>query len=244
MLGFKFFVVSLAFSLAVPVCAQMIFQDGFANSAASQKNWEIVSGVWKFKDGMLYSEAENDEFVTIYVSTSEWGKDTANDYDEYTIEFKFMKESGAECCRPVWRAIADPLPKTSDERKGFYEWNIGGWSNTRSVVRRFHPNGGAVIVLDSQNNQVKLGATVEVGRWYEVKVTVRNKGKMEGWLDGQKLWELDDHQWTGGRIALLASQMTVFFDDYKVYGAEGLTSGMSVGLSDHVVTTWPNLKTQ
>ncbi|MBC8457917.1 MAG: hypothetical protein H8D67_07980 [Deltaproteobacteria bacterium] len=242
MLKFKPLLISLVFCLATPVYAQMIFQDDFDNPGRSEHNWEVVSGVWEFKDGMLYSPNENTEFVTIYIATSEWDKDTANEYNEYSIEFKFMKESGAECCRPLWRAIADPLPKTSDERKGFYEWNIGGWTNTRAVLRRFEPDGQSTYLLDSQNNDqdMHLGATVEVDQWYHVKVIVRNNGKTEGYLDGQKSWEIEDNTWTDGRIGLVNWLANVFFDDFKVYGPAGPKNVAEPG--NHLVTTWAKLK--
>jgi hypothetical protein len=244
MLKFKPFLIILVFCLATPVYAQTIFEDNFDNPAASKNNWEVISGAWEFKDGMLYSPNENTQFVSAYVAASEWGMDTAKEYDEYTIEFRFMKEGGAECCRPLWRSVADPLPKTSGERKGFYEWNIGGWTNSRSVLRRFEPNGQAIFLLDSQNNDqdMHLGATVEVDQWYHVKVIVRNDDKTEGYLDGQKSWEIEDNMWTDGRIALVNWLASVFFDDFKIYGPAGPGSAVEPG--NHLVTTWAELKAQ
>lgn len=244
MLKLRLFSITLFLCVSALVHAQMIFQDDFDDPDSSKDNWEVISGVWEFKDGMLYSPNENTQFVTTYVAASEWDMDTANKYDEYTIEFKFMKEGGAECCRPLWRAIADPLPKTSGERKGFYEWNIGGWTNTRAVLRRFDPNGQAIFLLDSENNDqdMNLGAAVEIDQWYHVKVIVRNNGKTEGYLDGQKSWEIEDNTWTDGRIALVNWYGNVFFDDFKIYGPAGPGSAVEPG--NHLVTTWAELKAQ
>ena len=241
MLGSKLFLVSLILGLAVPVYGQIIFQDNFDDPAASGRNWEVIAGVWEFKDGMFYSQSENTQFDTAYVSTSEWGKDKPNEFDEYIIRFKFKRELGRECCRPVWRAIADPLPKGSGDRKGFYEWNIGGWTNTRSVLRRFDPDGQAVFLLDSQNNDqnIKLGATVEDDRWYEVKIIVRNKGKTEAYMDGQKAWEIEDNTWTEGRIGLANWYANMFFDNYVVCGPEDMSVEPTSG---HLASTWASIK--
>ncbi len=242
MLESRLFLATLFFLLAVPVYAQMIFQDNFDDAVASKGTWEIISGTWDFKDGMLYSQSENEQFTSCFVPVSEWSKDKANEFDEYTIEFKFMRELGRECCRPVWRAIAEPLPKTSGERKGFYEWNLGGWTNTRSVLRRFDPNGAAVFLLDSQygDQNIKLGATVEDSRWYTIKIVVRNKGKTEAYLDDEKAWEIEDNTWTDGRIGLANWFANMFFDDYRVYGPAG--TGQAVEPDNSLVTTWGNIR--
>jgi hypothetical protein len=238
MLKFRFLSVTLFLCLAAPVYAQVIFEDNFDDPAVSEGNWEIMSGVWEFKDGMLYSPNPDTQFVTMYVLESRWSKDTSSEYDEYTIELRFMKESGREFGRPLWRVIADPPPKTSGERKGFYEWNIGGWTNTRSVIRRFEPDGQAVFLADSEDQSVKLGATIEDGRWYDMKVIVQNNGKTEGYLDGQKSWEIEDNTWTDGRIGLANWYSNAFFDDYKVYGPETA----SVGRGNHLATFWGHIK--
>jgi hypothetical protein len=140
MLKFRFLSIVVVLCLASPVYGQMIFEDNFDNPAVSEANWEFITGHWEFKDGMLYSMSANVRFITAYVVESKWDRDKPNEFDEYTMEFRFMREAGPECCRPIWRSIADPLPKADGERAGFYEWNIGGWSNTRSVLRRFDLN--------------------------------------------------------------------------------------------------------
>ena len=239
----RFLSISLFFCLAVPVYAQIMFQDNFDNPGTSENNWEIIAGNWEFKDGMLYSNSADTRFVTAYVSTSEWDKDKSSEVDEYTMEFRFMKVGGPECCRPIWRSIAEPLPKNDAERKGFYEWNIGGWSNTRSVLRRFEPNGTAIYVLDSDKDaSMKASASVENDRWYQVKITVNNDDNTVGYLDGEKIWEIEDITWTNGRIGLVNYLADTFFDDYRVYGPAG--PGSSVEPGNHLVTVWGNMKNQ
>lgn len=242
MLKFRFLPISLAFCLAVPVYAQTIFEDNFDDPDVSKGNWEIASGVWEFKDGMLYAPNRPTQFVTIFVAESKWDRDTPDEFDEYTMEFKFMKEGSGDGCRPVWRGIAEKLPRAG-ERTQIYEWSLGAWGNSRSALRRYDQGGGQTYLADSNNNEDMLpAAVIDIGRWYDAKIVVRNKGNMEGWLDGQKLWEVDDHPWTGGRIGLEVSQMDVFFDDYRVYGPEGASAGKAVKPGSHLVTTWADLK--
>ncbi|MFC1717269.1 family 16 glycoside hydrolase [Candidatus Poribacteria bacterium] len=243
MLKSKLLMVTLVFLLTVPVYAQVIFQDNFDDPAASEANWEMIAGNWEFKDGMLYSKSAAVRFITTYVAESKWDRDKPNEFDEYTMEFRFMKEAGPECCRPIWRSIADPLPKNDAERAGFYEWNIGGWSNTRSVLRRFDLNGTANYLLDSNIDAgMKIGASVNTGEWYEVKVVIRNNGLTEGYLNGEKSWEIEDNTWTEGRIGIVNYLADMYFDDFRIYGPEG--GGMSVEPENHLATTWGNMKTE
>ena len=240
MLKLRFLSISLILFLAVPVYAQTIFQDNFDDPGASEANWEIITGNWEFKDGMLYSKSADVRFITTYVVESKWDKGKSSEFDEYTMEFRFMKEAGPECCRIIWRSIADPLPKNDAERAGFYEWNIGGWTNTRSVLRRFDLNGTANYLLDSQNNDqdMHIGASVNTGEWYEVKVVVRNNGLTEGYLNGEKSWEIEDNTWTDGRIGIVNYLADTFFDNYRVYGPEVT----SVGHVNHLATFWGDIK--
>jgi hypothetical protein len=123
MLKFRLLPITLVFCLAVPVYAQTIFKDDFDDPDVSKGNWEIASGVWELKDGMLYCQWTKivDDWVAIYVSDSKWGMDAPGKFSEYTIEFNFMREEGVECCRPLFRVIGEPLPATKEERdKGLY----------------------------------------------------------------------------------------------------------------------------
>ena len=240
MLRFSFISIVIL-CIAAPTHSQMIFQDNFDDSAASEANWEIIAGNWEFKDGMLYSQSAAVRFITTYVVESKWDKDKSSELDEYTMEFRFMKEAGPECCRPIWRSIADPLPKADAERAGFYEWNIGGWTNTRSVLRRFDLNGTANYLLDSQNNDqdMHIGASVNTGEWYEVKVVIRNNGLTEGYLNGEKSWEIEDNTWTEGRIGLVNYLADTYFDDFRIYGSGGMQAVKPAGC---VTITWGNIK--
>lgn len=236
----KFLLTGLLLFLAFPVYTQMIFEDDFDDPNISKSNWEIIIGNWEFKDGMLYSKAADTRFITTYVVDSKWGKDKSKEIDQYTMEFMFKKEAGAEFCRPIWRSIADPLPKNDAERKGFYEWNIGGWTNTRSVLRRFDLNGTANFLLDSDINPgMKIGTGLKIGEWYNVKVIIRNNGLMEGYLNDQKSWEFEDNTWTEGRIGLVNYLADTFFDNFKIYGSGG---PQSVDPNLSLTTAWGNIK--
>lgn len=65
----------------------------------------------------------------------------------------------------------------------------------------------------------KEGVKVKPGEWHKLKVEVKGN-KMEGYLDGEKLWEItDDTYQKAGKVGLWSkSDAQTYFDDLQVRG--------------------------
>jgi hypothetical protein len=63
----------------------------------------------------------------------------------------------------------------------------------------------------------KEGVKVKAGEWHKLKVEVKGN-KMEGCLDGEKLWEITDDTYTNaGKVGLWSkSDAQTHFDGFKV----------------------------
>jgi hypothetical protein len=62
----------------------------------------------------------------------------------------------------------------------------------------------------------KAGVTVKPGEWHKLKVEVKGN-KMEGYLDGEKMWEItDDTYKDAGKVGLWSkADAQTHFDDFK-----------------------------
>jgi hypothetical protein len=65
----------------------------------------------------------------------------------------------------------------------------------------------------------KEGVKVKAGEWHKLKVEVKGN-KMEGYLDGEKLWEITDDTYTNaGKVGLWSkSDAQTHFDEFKAEG--------------------------
>jgi alpha-L-arabinofuranosidase len=135
---------------------RVVYQSDFPNGAAE---WAPVTGRAQGGRGAwsvvgdTYRQS-NEQVAFAYVGDESWS--------DVTISVKARKISGAEGFLI--------LAGTADGRR--VQWNVGGWNNRQTALQA----GDAII------GQAVRG-TVETGRWYDVRVEVRDR-TVRGYLDG------------------------------------------------------------
>jgi hypothetical protein len=109
----------------------------------------------------------------------------------------------------------------SDQGGGFV-WRYKDHDNY--YVCRMNPledNYRVYKVVDGKRTQVgaKEGVKVKAGEWHKLKVEVKGN-KMQGYLDGEKLWEItDDTYKDAGKVGLWSkADAQTHFDEFKASG--------------------------
>lgn len=126
---------------------ETLFDDDFTDAS----RWSPQAGSWAVAGGR-YVQSSTTTTDARSIATGAYDQDWSN----YTLELDATKLSGAEGFLVGFAATG-----TNE----FYWWNLGGWTNTRSVLQR--ANGG------SANEVVALeGDSVATGTTYHLKVVV------------------------------------------------------------------------
>jgi hypothetical protein len=109
----------------------------------------------------------------------------------------------------------------SDQGGGFV-WRYQ--DNNNYYICRMNPledNYRVYKVVASKRTQLggKEGVKVKTGEWHKLKVEVKGD-KMEGYLDGEKLWEITDETYKGaGKVGLWSkADAQTHFDEFKAEG--------------------------
>ena len=109
----------------------------------------------------------------------------------------------------------------SDQGGGFV-WRYK--DNNNYYICRMNPledNYRVYHVVNGKRIQIggKEGIKVPVGEWHKLKVEVKSK-KMEGYLDGEKMWEVTDETFTdAGKVGLWSkADAQSHFDEFKAAG--------------------------
>ena len=209
--------VTLTLLLIFVVCsgtlsfAKTLFSDDFSKGA---DRWEVGAGKWGVKNGQ-YVQSTTDAFLSSFVKAIHWDPE----WSQYTLELKAMKLGGKEGWDIVFGIGADnkvPAVKGDRNNMTFYDWNIAGWGNTRSVLRK-RVKGAGSNVLETQ-----VGKKVENNKWYQ---------------DEEKGFEAKEGP-KDGRIGFSLFGTSAAFDDVVVYD-EG---GLSVDSSMKLATRWSQIK--
>jgi alpha-L-arabinofuranosidase len=136
---------------------RVVYQSNFTTDASgfapATGRGQGTAGTWTVADG-AYRQTSN------AVGFSWVG--TAQGWTDVTVSLKARKISGAEGFLV--------LAGTVDGRR--VQWNVGGWNNRQTALQA----GDAIV------GQAVRG-TVETGRWYDVRVEVRDR-TVRGYLDG------------------------------------------------------------
>jgi alpha-L-arabinofuranosidase len=141
-----------------------LFETDFNNGTAG---WRLHGGNWAPQDGAL-AQSSSDEDVRATAGDRNW--------KDYTYELKARKTGGAEGFLILFH-VQNPENR-------YVWWNLGGWSNTRTILERAE-NGAMSEFGTAATN------TIETGRWYDIKVEVEG-AKIRGYLDGQLVTEATD----------------------------------------------------
>jgi alpha-L-arabinofuranosidase len=147
--------------LRVERAGQVVYQSNFAGGAA---DWAPQTGRGQGGRGTWGvvdgAYRQSSEVVGFsYVGDASW--------TDVTISVKARKISGAEGFLV--------LAGTADGRR--VQWNVGGWNNRQTAIQ-----AGDTIIGQA------VRGTVETGRWYDVKVEVRDR-TVHGYLDGTLISE-------------------------------------------------------
>src|SRR6516162_1175188 len=109
----------------------------------------------------------------------------------------------------------------SDQGGGFV-WRYQ--DNNNYYISRLNPledNYRVYKVVAGKRTQLggKAGVKVKAGEWHNLKVEVKGN-KMEGYLDGEKLWEItDDTYQDAGKVGLWSkADAQTHFDEFKAEG--------------------------
>ena len=205
--------------------AKTLFSDDFSKGA---DRWEVGAGKWEVKNGE-YVQSTTDIFLSSFVKATHWDPKWA----QYTLELKAMKLGGKEGWDIVFGIGTDnkvPAVKGDRNNMTFYDWNIAGWGNTRSVLRK-RVKGAGSNVLETQ-----VGKKVENNKWYQIKIEV-SSDKIVGYLDEEKGFEAKEGP-KDGRIGFSLFGTSAAFDDVVVYDKGGLSVDSSIKLA----TRWSQIK--
>ena len=208
-----------------PCFAKTLFSEDFSKGAF---RWDVGSGKWEVKNGE-YVQTTTDTFLNSFVKEAEW--DLA--WTEYTLELKAKKLGGAEGWDIVFGiAKGDKVPAIKDDRgtMTFYDWNIAGWANTRSVLRKRVKGAGSNVF------ETQVGKTVENDKWYHIRVEV-SPDKIVGYLDDEQAFVVEEGP-AEGRIGFSLFGTSAVFDDIVVYD-EG---GLAVEPAEKLAAAWGELK--
>ena len=212
--------------IGMPSRAKTLFSDDFSKGA---ERWEIGAGKWEVKNGQ-YVQTTTDVFLSSFVKSKHWDPKLT----QYTLELKAMKLGGKEGWDIVFGIGSDnKVPAVKGDRNSmtFYDWNIAGWGNTRSVLRK-RVKGKSSNVVDAT-----VGKTVEANKWYKIKIEV-SPNKTVGFIDGKKGFEVKEGP-QNGRIGFSLFGTSAAFDDVIVYDTDGPSA---VSRSMKLATKWSQIK--
>jgi alpha-L-arabinofuranosidase len=141
-----------------------LFADDFSGTAA---NWTGIAGrgTWALSGGAYVQSDTAAENTMVTAGDPAW-----RDYD---LNVRATKLSGREGFLVAF-GVRDSGT--------FYWWNLGGWDNTGSAVEKAEGGGTSTLVAD--------GTTVEPGRTYDLRVSVRGR-TVSLFLDGRKWGEFN-----------------------------------------------------
>lgn len=141
---------------------QVVYSSDFVNKP---DEWKAVRGEWKVKDSAFAQTAQGAQRFAWLPGKS---------FDTYTLKLKARKTSNATNAFIVAFGVKDD--------NTMLRAHIGSYVNVNSVFESV-TNGTSVSDL---NNQRRLPAPIQTGRWYDITLEVSNE-KVDCYLDGKLL---------------------------------------------------------
>jgi hypothetical protein len=204
--------------------AETLFSEDFSNGA---DRWEEGSGDWEVENGE-YVQKTIDFFTASFLKKEFW--DAA--WTEYTLELRAKRLDGAEAWDIVFGIVQDHVPVVKTDRETFFDWNIGGWTNTRSALRKW-VNGS-----NQEIDGTKTAHTIEMDIWYEIKIEV-SPTKIVGYLNDELVFEHNEGP-AEGRIGFEMFDTSSAYDDIVVYDAGG--PSIAVHPEQKLAACWGQVK--
>lgn len=205
-----------------PSTAKTLFSEDFSKGS---DRWEKGEGEWVVENGE-YVQKTTDFFTASFLKKEAW--DPA--WTEYTLELRAKKLEGAEAWDIVFGIMQDKTPVVKEDRKTFFDWCIGGWSNTRSALRKWENGSNAEVE--------KTNHIIEGGKWYKIKIEV-SPAKVVGYLDDELAFEHNEGP-AEGRIGFEMFGTSGVYDDIIVYDAGGPSA--AVHPDQKLTACWGQIK--
>lgn len=142
-------------------------------------DWTESTGTWSVDDGGAYVQTSSEMPCISLMNAMSVGN--------CTVELEARKTGGAEGFLIVFGA--DTLETTD-----YYRLNIGGWANTLVGLEKVTNGGGGTLVSGQSP------CTIETGKWYKIKLVLREAGTMECYIDGEKVFDYDFLDILPGRV--------------------------------------------
>jgi len=140
-----------------------VYKKDFSSGA---DDWSLRRGTWRVEDGRLRQSSDRED-THATVGDPNW--------TDYTYRLKARKVGGQEGFLILFHA---------ENAQDYWQWNVGGWGNTRSAIQR-HDAGAAEEIGDS------TPTTIETGRWYDVKIDVHGSD-VKCYLDDKLITEVTE----------------------------------------------------
>lgn len=150
-----------------------------ADFPGARGQWTDMQGSWSASSDGLMSQSDNAKIrcITLMNQLS---------FRDCVIEVEARKNSGAE-------GFLLTFGCNDSDWDHYYQFNVGGWGNTRAGIEDVTNGGGAII---SEHPSFRI----DNGKWYKLRLVCHN-GKVEGYIDGELYCSHDFSTDEKGRIA-------------------------------------------
>ncbi len=142
---------------------EVLYKSDFAQGA-DDWNPRRRSGNWTVENG-VYRQTDPQATDTLTLVGDE-------SWSDYTYELKARRNGGAEAFIIVFR----------NQGREHVQWNLGGWGDTQHAIQVVNGNSATIAT--------QTPGSIEVGRWYDVKV-VLSGNHVECFLDGKLIHSAD-----------------------------------------------------
>jgi len=142
---------------------QTLYSKDFSDGTTG---WTLKRGKWTLDGNSLRQTTMGDD-------THASAGDT--NWTDYTYNLKARKMGGEEGFLVLFHVQSG---------RDYWQWNIGGWGNSRSAIQR-HESGDTDEIGRSTNT------TIETGRWYDIRIETHGK-HVKCYLDDKLITEVDE----------------------------------------------------
>jgi alpha-L-arabinofuranosidase len=136
------------------------------NPATAASDWKTSTGDWNWDDDVLRQSSDEEDCRAI-VGDPNWS--------DCTYILKARKISGNEGFLILFHAQDD---------ENWLWWNIGGWGNTRTAIRKVEHGVGSELGEPQK-------VTIEPNKWYDIKIDLKGR-QVRCYLDGKLVAERTD----------------------------------------------------
>jgi len=188
------------------------------NNKKELDEWEVLSGEWEVKDGVLKGGTDSGEGI-ILTGDATWG--------DYTVEMKIKSVGQGQF-------IAYGFALRLNAPNQLYTFSMDNGEGKEKAIGWV--NAGGWKSLGQKEMKVKKDT------WYIQRATFDGK-HFQGWVDGEKVLEYDEGTYNQGQVGVRVYSDKVEVDYFKVDG-HGIPQSPDslVQLHGKLSTTWGKIK--